>query len=195
MASRALAYCVRSFARATARLNHGNALTRSACAPLISNQRPLCVISCSQRTRWTELVRVSFLRMENVCLCGLLLSDLPVSFRAWQLAATQSLSSMHWIHTYFNHISYYSFPAVTCEALNSWSVNLIKHQEFIHTMTVCIFTATASVSLLASFIVAFIKVAVHFKNENLVNVSFQTCMVWLHFLCGTQKILDRMTAT
>ncbi|KTG43757.1 hypothetical protein cypCar_00003749 [Cyprinus carpio] len=58
MASRALAYCVRSFARATARLNHGNALTRSACAPLISNQRPLCVISCSQRTRWTELVRL-----------------------------------------------------------------------------------------------------------------------------------------
>ncbi|XP_016383183.1 acyl carrier protein, mitochondrial-like [Sinocyclocheilus rhinocerous] len=59
MACRALAYCVRSVARATARLNHGNAFTRSACAPLVSKQRPLCVISCSQRTRWTELVRIS----------------------------------------------------------------------------------------------------------------------------------------
>ncbi|KAL0197431.1 hypothetical protein M9458_005971, partial [Cirrhinus mrigala] len=57
MASRALAYCVRSVARASARLNHGSVLTRSACAPLVSNQRPLSVISCSQRTRWTELVR------------------------------------------------------------------------------------------------------------------------------------------
>ncbi|KAK2916466.1 hypothetical protein Q8A67_000840 [Cirrhinus molitorella] len=59
MASRALAYCARSVARSSARLNHGNVLTRSACAPVVSNQRLLSVISCSQRTRWTEIVRIS----------------------------------------------------------------------------------------------------------------------------------------
>ncbi|XP_073690699.1 NADH:ubiquinone oxidoreductase subunit AB1b [Garra rufa] len=59
MASRALASCVRSVARTSARLSHGNVLTRSACAPFVSIQRPLSVISCSQRTRWTELVRIS----------------------------------------------------------------------------------------------------------------------------------------
>ncbi|XP_043089893.1 NADH:ubiquinone oxidoreductase subunit AB1b isoform X2 [Puntigrus tetrazona] len=47
MASRALASCVRSVARAAARLNHGS-------APLVSRQRPLSVLSCSQRTRWTQ---------------------------------------------------------------------------------------------------------------------------------------------
>ncbi|XP_026060749.1 NADH:ubiquinone oxidoreductase subunit AB1b [Carassius auratus] len=59
MASRGLAYCMRSFARSTARLNHGKAFTRSACAPLVSTQRALGVTACSQRTRWTELVRIS----------------------------------------------------------------------------------------------------------------------------------------
>ncbi|KAK9977864.1 hypothetical protein ABG768_019652 [Culter alburnus] len=59
MASRALAHCMRSVARASARLNHGNVLTRSACAPLASDQRALSVLSCGQRTRWTDLVRIS----------------------------------------------------------------------------------------------------------------------------------------
>ncbi|XP_055049175.1 NADH:ubiquinone oxidoreductase subunit AB1b [Misgurnus anguillicaudatus] len=59
MASRALVHCVRSVARASARLSQGNVLTRTACASLVSNQRSLCVISCHQRTRCTELVRVS----------------------------------------------------------------------------------------------------------------------------------------
>ncbi|XP_051572214.1 acyl carrier protein, mitochondrial-like [Myxocyprinus asiaticus] len=59
MASRALAHSVRSIARAAARFNEGSVLTRSACAPLVSNQRPLSVISCNQRTRCTELVRIT----------------------------------------------------------------------------------------------------------------------------------------
>ncbi|XP_051571480.1 acyl carrier protein, mitochondrial-like [Myxocyprinus asiaticus] len=59
MASRALAHSVRSIARASARLNQGNVLTRSACAPRVSTQRPLSVISSNQRTRWTELVRIT----------------------------------------------------------------------------------------------------------------------------------------
>ncbi|XP_051996080.1 acyl carrier protein, mitochondrial-like [Xyrauchen texanus] len=52
MASRALAHPVRSIVRAVARFNEGNVLTRSACAPL-------SFISCNQRTRCTELVRVT----------------------------------------------------------------------------------------------------------------------------------------
>uniref|UniRef100_A0A8C2IVE4 Acyl carrier protein n=1 Tax=Cyprinus carpio TaxID=7962 RepID=A0A8C2IVE4_CYPCA len=59
MASCALACCVRSVARAPARLNHGSVLSRSACAPLAPKQRPLSVLSCSQRPRWTQLVRIS----------------------------------------------------------------------------------------------------------------------------------------
>ncbi|XP_056609250.1 NADH:ubiquinone oxidoreductase subunit AB1b [Triplophysa dalaica] len=59
MASRALAHCVRSIARASARLNEGNALTRSARASLVSTHRAISLMSCSQGTRWTELMRIS----------------------------------------------------------------------------------------------------------------------------------------
>ncbi|KAG1968252.1 NADH:ubiquinone oxidoreductase subunit AB1b [Pimephales promelas] len=59
MASRALALCMRSVARASARLNHGNMLARSACAPLTTKQRALSAVSRGQRTRWTDLLRIS----------------------------------------------------------------------------------------------------------------------------------------
>ncbi|XP_056309810.1 NADH:ubiquinone oxidoreductase subunit AB1b [Danio aesculapii] len=54
MASRALAQCVRSLARASARLNEG----RSVCVLLASAQRPLSSWTCSQRTSRTELLRI-----------------------------------------------------------------------------------------------------------------------------------------
>ncbi|XP_030646136.1 NADH:ubiquinone oxidoreductase subunit AB1b [Chanos chanos] len=59
MASRALAQCVRSLGRSSARLTQGRVVTRSFCAPLVSIQRPFSAISCNQRTKWTELIRIS----------------------------------------------------------------------------------------------------------------------------------------
>jgi len=82
MASRALALCMRSVARASARLNHGNMLARSACAPLTTNQRALSAVSRGQRTRWTDLLRVRVQQAGDVCVWPTgagLFSDLPVS--------------------------------------------------------------------------------------------------------------------
>ncbi|XP_051988252.1 acyl carrier protein, mitochondrial-like [Xyrauchen texanus] len=59
MASQAFAHSLRSISRASARLNQANVLSRSACAPRVSTQRPLSVISYNQRTRWTELMRIT----------------------------------------------------------------------------------------------------------------------------------------
>ncbi|TRY90755.1 hypothetical protein DNTS_004517 [Danionella cerebrum] len=51
MASRALAHCLRSIACTSARLNQSSVLLRAT--------RSFSVISCNQRPRWTDRVRVS----------------------------------------------------------------------------------------------------------------------------------------
>lgn len=102
MASRALAHCMRSVARASARLNHGNVLTRSACAPLASDQRALSVLSCGQRTRWTDLVRVSFLQM-GVFVCGLLVLDYSVTYLCLSEERRENDLFVHVSHTLCIH--------------------------------------------------------------------------------------------
>ncbi|XP_036408913.1 acyl carrier protein, mitochondrial-like [Megalops cyprinoides] len=58
MASRVLARCVRLLARPSARLCPVNAAVRAAAAPLPLNQRPFSILSCSQRTRQTDQIRI-----------------------------------------------------------------------------------------------------------------------------------------